>query len=101
MDEEEVREDINVRFLCFETHQQLKYWFRKILEYLRKAMPDLIWRINVNEKIDFGTQRWMFMTEHDYVRRGIGYGNIPTYRYTHLLLENDFEKTLITIVRGE
>ena len=91
----------SVKVLTFNTHSQLCYWYQKIVGFLRETMPELVWKIKVNESIDFGTQRWMFLTEYDKKLKWYGYRDIPTYHSVHLLLEKDFDRTMTTILKGE
>lgn len=96
-----MEENQSIKVLTFNNRSQLDYWYRRIVEYLREKMPNLIWKMKVDEIIDFGTQRWMFLTEYDRKIKWYGYRDIPTYHSVHYLLEKDFEGTMITILKGE
>lgn len=93
----------NVRILYFNSYESLRYWFKKIYDFLCNAIPDLVWRVKVNERIDFGTQRWIFELKirEESSLRIKGYNANVIYESIEYDLEKDLSGTMTKILKGE
>lgn len=88
------------RILIFNNNDHLRHWFREIYDFLYKSNPEIIFKCKVNESIDYGTIRLIFVTLlPNQVLTGYS-EQIPRYYEVEHNLEEDFVLTVKKIFEG-
>lgn len=84
------------KLLLFRNENSLKYWFRYIVNRLKKT--GLVLKVKRNDYIEFGAEKWFFRVET--TNTTVGWRDAIFYDM-EVPLEKDFKNTIIEIIKGE
>lgn len=87
------------KYLFFNNYAEIDYWYKKVRDFLEARK--VIWKCDSLHKVlDVGSQKWIFV-KNDGRTNFTGMREIHAYYDMATKFENDFEGTIVKLIKGE